>query len=356
VPRASQYRRRAVATRRALSRRPLTVSLVAIAFRAVALLVIFELAGAPALGAPLGHLHAGWVGIVATAQLLTYPAYVLAYRSIARLGRPTRLSISTVVRIVVAGFGPLAVSGGFGVDKDALRALEQDETGAQVRVGAMATIEWAVLAPATCVVAIVLLAAGSNVAGSLLWPWAVGLPALVACALWATAPERIERLSHPCGRRIDLLAHVLDGINSVRTMAGQPHRYAGAWGGTALYWTAEICALYGALRAVGLDLSIGRTILAYATGYLASRRSLPLGGAGLTEALLVYSLYELHEPLGPAIDAVMIYRAFNFLVVVIPALIAYRGLDSLRQGTGRHGIPAHDTTPASVPHGEDISG
>jgi len=325
--------------RRALSRRPVTVSVVAIAIRAVALLVIFELVGAPAVGRPLGHLQAGWIGVVATAQLLTYPAYVLAYRSVARLGRSTRLSMSTVVRIVVAGFGPLAVSGGFGVDKDALRALEEDTTGAQVRVGAMATIEWAVLAPATCVVAIVLLAAGSSVTGSLLWPWAVGLPALVAGALWATAPERIEKLSHPFGRRIDLLAHVLDGIDSVRTMARAPRRYAGAWGGTALYWTAEICALYGALRTVGLDLGIGRTILSYATGYLASRRSLPLGGAGLTEALLVYSLYELRQPLGPSVDAVMIYRAFNFLVVVIPALIAYRGLDSVSQGTDRDGIP-----------------
>jgi uncharacterized membrane protein YbhN (UPF0104 family) len=303
-----------------------TVSLIAIAIRALTLLVIVDLAGARAIGRPIEHLHPLWIGVAATAELLTYPAYMLVYRSVARLGRPTRLSMSTVARIVVAGFGPLALSGGFGIDRDALHALEQDETGAQMRVGAMATIEWAVLAPATCVVAIALLAAGSNVAGSLLWPWAVGLPALVGCALWATAPQRIDKLSQPRGRRIDLLAHVLHGIDSVRTMARQPRRYAGAWGGTALYWTAEICALYGALRAAGLDLGVGRSILAYSTGYLASRRSLPLGGAGLAEALMVYSLYELHEPLGPAIDAVMIYRAFNFLVVVIPALIAYRGL------------------------------
>ncbi len=254
------------------------------------------------------------------------PAYVLAYRSVARLSRSSCLSISTVARIVVAGFGPVAVSGGFGVDKDALHALEEDEIGALVRVGAMATIEWAVLAPVTCVVAIALLASGSNVAGSLLWPWAVGLPTLIGCALWATAPGRVEKLLQSFGRRSGLLAHVLDGLNSVRTMARDPRRYAGAWAGTAVYWTAEICALYGALRTAGLDLGIERSILAYSTGYLASRRSLPLGGAGLTEALLVYSLYELHQPLGPAIGAVMIYRVFNFVMVIIPALIAYRGL------------------------------
>jgi uncharacterized membrane protein YbhN (UPF0104 family) len=312
--------------RRALARRPIAVSLVAIAIRALALLVMIELAGARPVGRGLEHLRPAWIGVAAVAQLLTYPAYVLAYRSITGLGVPTRLSLWTVARIVVAGFGPLAVSGGFGVDKDALRELEEDEVGARSRVSAMATIEWTVLAPATCLAAILLLATGSNIGGSLVWPWAVGVPALIGCALWAATPQRIARLSRPFGRRIDLVAHILDGIASVRGMARQPNRYPGAWFGTTLYWTAEICALWAALRAAGLDLGIGSTILAYATGYIASRRSLPLGGAGLTDALLVYSLYELHEPLGPAIDAVMIYRLFNFLLVVVPALVAYRGL------------------------------
>jgi uncharacterized membrane protein YbhN (UPF0104 family) len=324
----------------ALSRRPVTVSLVAIAIRALALLVIIRLAGARAVGRPFAHLDVAWIGVVAAAQLLTYPAYVLAYRSVARLGRPTRPSLSTVTRIVVAGFGPLAVTGGFGVDKHALHALDEDQASAERRVGAMATIEWAVLAPATCAVAIALLATGTDLAESLLWPWAVGLPCLVASALWVTRPGRIEKLSQPFGRRIALLARVLDGVDSVRTMACQPRRYVGAWVGTTLYWAAEICALYGALRAVDLSLGVGTSILAYATGYLASRRSLPLGGAGLTEALLVYSLYELHQPLGSAIDAVMIYRVFNFLVVIIPALIAYRGLQALRP-TSRVARAAH---------------
>jgi uncharacterized membrane protein YbhN (UPF0104 family) len=312
--------------RRALARRPVTVALIAIAIRALTLLIIVELAGARAVGRPLAHLHLPWIGLVAIAQLSTYPAYVVAYRSIARFGRPSHLTIGAATRIVVAGFGPLTLSGGFGVDRDALRALDGDTMAAEQRVGAMAMLEWGVLGPATWVVVLALLASGSTVSASLLWPWALGLPLGAAGALWATAPGRIEKLSRPRGRRIPALARILQGIASVRALAGQPRTYAGAWAGTAAYWAAEIAAFYGGLRAVGLDLGTGVSVLAYATGCLASRRSLPLGGAGLTEALLVYSLHELHAPLGPSIDAVMIYRAFNFLLAVVPALIAYRGL------------------------------
>jgi uncharacterized membrane protein YbhN (UPF0104 family) len=224
-----------------------------------------------------------------------------------------------MARIVLAGFGPVALSGGFRVDKAVLRAIEGDEA----RAGAMATMEWAVLAPVTWFVSLVLLVTRAAVSGSVLWPWIIGTPAAIGCAIWATAPSRVERIAAPFGKRIAFLADLLDGIEAVKVMAREPRRYAGAWGGTALYWIAEITALYGALRTAGLDLGIEMSALAYATGYLASRRSLPLGGAGLTELLLVYALYELHQPLGPAVVAVLIYRVFNFLLVVIPALIAH---------------------------------
>lgn len=73
-------------------------------------------------------------------------------------------------------------------------------------------------------------------------------------------------------------------------------------------------------------MGVGRLIVAYATGYVATRRSLPLGGAGVTEVLMTYALYWVHVPLAPALAAVVIYRAFNFLVVAAPAVISYRGL------------------------------
>jgi uncharacterized membrane protein YbhN (UPF0104 family) len=70
-------------------------------------------------------------------------------------------------------------------------------------------------------------------------------------------------------------------------------------------------------------------IIAYATGYAATRRSLPLGGAGVTEFLMTYALYWVRQPLAPALAAVVAYRAFNFLLATAPALIARHHLHEL---------------------------
>jgi uncharacterized membrane protein YbhN (UPF0104 family) len=94
--------------------------------------------------------------------------------------------------------------------------------------------------------------------------------------------------------------------------------------------------LYGALRACGVQPGVSELTVAYATGYVATRRSLPLGGAGVTEALMTYALYWVHVPLAHALAAVAIYRGFNFLAVAAPALISYRKLLKLIRdwGTG----------------------
>jgi uncharacterized membrane protein YbhN (UPF0104 family) len=126
-----------------------------------------------------------------------------------------------------------------------------------------------------------------------------------------------------------MLADLLESVGVLHTMVRDPRRYAGAWLGTALYWAADIAAFYGGLRSFGLDPGAGKVIIAYATGYAATRRSLPLGGAGITEVLMTYSLYWVREPLAPALGAVVAYRAFNFLLAATPGLIAHRQLQPL---------------------------
>jgi uncharacterized membrane protein YbhN (UPF0104 family) len=131
------------------------------------------------------------------------------------------------------------------------------------------------------------------------------------------------------GRRWAWLGHLLDGVGVLHTLLRDPKGYMGAWLGTALYWAADITALYAGLRTFGLDPSTGKVIIAYATGYAATRRSLPLGGAGITEVLMIYALYWVREPLAPALGAVVAYRAFNFLAAAIPSLIANHQLERL---------------------------
>jgi uncharacterized membrane protein YbhN (UPF0104 family) len=315
--------------------RPVVASAVATGIAAIAVLVIARITGADAVGKAFKNFDPAWIGLIAGAELLAYPAYALAYRTLANMtGRSVTLPL--IARVVVAGFGPFSIGGGFGIDRKFLQALDQDERGARVTVIALGTLEWAVLAPTTCVVAIVFLATGANILPSLLWPWAIGVPVGFAVALWLSEPNRVERFAWlRKGRRRQMLAHVLEGVSVMHQLGRSPLRYAGAWFGTALYWAADIGAFYGGLRTFGLDPNAGKVILAYATGYAATRRSLPLGGAGVTEFLMTYSLYWVREPLAPALAAVVAYRLFNFVLAATPALIAHRQLDPVIRGQDR---------------------
>ncbi|HET9720072.1 MAG TPA: lysylphosphatidylglycerol synthase transmembrane domain-containing protein [Solirubrobacteraceae bacterium] len=323
---------------RALRHHPMMGSVVAVVVAAVAVVIIARVTGADAIGRAFQHVRLPWIALVAGAELLTYPAYTWAYRSIACVNGRAPLSLPVVARLVVAGFGPFALGGGFGIDKQALHALHEDERGARVLVMGLGTLEWAVLAPIACIVSIAFLATGANIMPSLLWPWAVAVPLGFGFAFWASA--RSERLARIGGRRRDWLAQGLEGVGVLHTLVREPRAYRGAWLGTAAYWGADIIAFYGALRIFGLDPNPGKVIIAYGTGYAATRRSLPLGGAGVTEALMTYALYWVREPLAPALAAVLVYRAFNFLLVAAPAVIAHRQLQPfLHHGGSRRAQP-----------------
>jgi uncharacterized membrane protein YbhN (UPF0104 family) len=313
-----------------LRERPLLATVLATAIAAVAVIVIAKETGADAIGRVFEDVDPGWVALVAVTELATYPAYVLAYRSVARIHGHAALSLPIVTRIVVAGFGPFALDGGFGVDKRMLEAINEDERSARVRVLALGTLEWAVLAPTACITAIVLLAQGANIMPSLLWPWALAVPPCFAFALWASLPNRSAWLARVGGRRVELIVQMLEGVHGVRRMVtSDPRRHVSAWLGISAYWAADMAALWASLRVFGIDLGLGKLIIAYSTGYAATRRSLPLGGAGSTEVLMTYALYWVREPLAPALAAVIVYRAFNFLLVAIPALIANHQLPQL---------------------------
>jgi uncharacterized membrane protein YbhN (UPF0104 family) len=315
--------------------RPVVASAAATGIAAIAVLVIARVTGADAVGRAFEHFDPAWIALIAGAELLAYPAYILAYRSIARIHGHAPLALPMVARVVVAGFGPFSIGGGFGLDKRALHALHEDERSARVRVIALGTLEWAVLAPITCVVAIVFLVQGADILPSLLWPWAIAVPVGFAVGLWASAPQRIERVARLGGRWRESAASVLEGVGVLRTLLANPRAWAAAWLGVALYWACDMAAFYGGLRTFGLNPSVGKVIIAYATGYAATRRSLPLGGAGITEFLMTYALYWLRMPLAPALAAVVAYRIFNFLLVAAPALIAHRQLGTVLERPAR---------------------
>jgi uncharacterized membrane protein YbhN (UPF0104 family) len=312
-----------------LRRHPFAASVLATVIAAAGVLVIADVTGADQVGRAFESVQPGWIALIAGAEALAYPAYALAYRSVAQVHGHAPLALPLVGRVVAAGFGPFALAGGFGIDKQALLALHEDERSARVRVLGLGVLEWALLAPIVCVISIVFLIQDANILPSLLWPWALAVPLGFGFGLWASAPGRRERLSKVGGKRRAWLADLLAGVGVLHTLISHPRKYAGAWIGTALYWAADITAFYAALRTFGIDMGAGKVILAYATGYAATRRSLPFGGAGVTEVLMTYSLYWVRQPLAPALAAVVAYRAFNFLLAAAPALIARRQLREL---------------------------
>ena len=150
--------------------RPVVVAAVATGIAAVAVLVIARATGVDKVGRAFSDIDPAWIALIAAAELLAYPAYMIAYRSLARIHGHAPLGLPMVARVVIAGFGPFTIGGGFGIDRQALEALHEDEHSARVRVLALGTLEWAVLAPTTCIVSIVFLIQGANILPSLLWP------------------------------------------------------------------------------------------------------------------------------------------------------------------------------------------
>jgi uncharacterized membrane protein YbhN (UPF0104 family) len=300
---------------------PLVLSGLAIAAAVIAVIVLAAASGV-SLNRIFAHFAPGWIVVVAIAEAASFLPYMLAYRQMTVVAGLKPPSLAVIITVVLAGFGPFVVGGGFRLDQATLMEVYGDKHTARAQVVGLIALEWAVLAPFACLSAIVLLISGAKIMGSLLWPWALCVPAGFALGLWLTRPES----KHSFLRRFAPIAGVLDGIGLLHQLIRDPVRTSPAWLSMALYWAAEVVALYAALRMFGLHLSPVRVVLAYGTGYVVTRRSLPLAGAVVTEVLLTFALHWVGAPLGPALAAVVAYRLFNLVLVSLPSMVAHRQL------------------------------
>jgi uncharacterized membrane protein YbhN (UPF0104 family) len=298
------------------------LTVAAFALAAAAVVAVAGAFGFGAFARAWTDLHPSWLVVTAAAELATFPAYALAYRLLARMDGGPDLPLPLTIRAVLAGFGPAAPAGGFALDKRVLHAVEDDERRATIRVLGLGSLEWALLAPAAWVSAVALLATGdARPMPSLLWPWAIAVPVGFGVGLWLAAPSRRERVARRGGRARKGIDRALRGVGVLHSLARDPASCSLAFVGATLYWALDIASFYGAIRFVGLQPDLGETILAYATGYALTRRSLPLAGAGVTEALMTFSLYWVGQPVPAALAAVVVYRVFNFVIPALPALV-----------------------------------
>ena len=284
-----------------------------------------------------------WLLPALGAQVAAYIAYALALQGTARVDGGPRLGFRQSVRVVAAGFGAYfarSAKGGFELDYRALRGAGARRPEAMARVVGLGMLEYAILAPAALGAAMWIYASdGGNRYAALTLPWLAVVPGFLA-AFWLTGERRQKRFGawRTRGGRHEAVAHAVGGLSILRSLLAQPHRHVRALAGTSFYWFCEIVCLWACLKAFHGHIGIPAMVLAYATGYVVSRRGLPLGGIGVAEVLLTLSLFWLGVPLPKALLAVFAYRAFNFWLAMLPAAALAPAVRKIReQGqTGQH--------------------
>lgn len=281
----------------------------------------------------LRNIDPMWLPVAFGMEVAAYFGYVVAYRELARAKGGPRLGLGRAGAIVAAGFGVFVIRGGFVVDRHALEDAGLPPHEARIRVLGLGALEYAVLAPAAALAAVILLARGAtNPSLGFTLPWAIAVPLGFIAAFGALGLR--HRIRDEGGWRA-ALRHALDAVNMLRHLASQGAEHGGAFVGTTLYWVGDIGCLWASIRVFHDSPDLAALVIGYATGYALTRRTLPLGGAGSVEALVSFALAWTGIPLAKAVLAVCAYRLFNLWLPLLPAAVGLRQLKRWRQDAAR---------------------
>jgi hypothetical protein len=306
-----------------------TTGLAAVAFLG-ALAVMSTIAG---WGAVRSHVHTGlsfWFGVAFAAQTVAFAAYVLAYRSVAAVEGGPQLTMLEATELVAVGFGAFLAKGGAALDSKALRPRGTSKRDGEVRVLALDALEHAPLAPAACAAAIVLLAHGRHKPGlDFTIPWATLVP--TGAVLAFIGVRRRERFRKQSGWKRKL-GDILEAIHVLFQLGREWRDHYPAFIGATVYWAGDVLCLWASLQPFGAAPPIAAIIIAHAVGYVLTRRTLPLAGAGAVEVLMPLTLVAAGAPFAGAILGVLTYRIFNLWLPLLPAVAA---LPRVRNRGGR---------------------
>lgn len=295
-------------------------------------------AGFGAVQHRLASAHWWWLAPSFAAVLLAFVGYYFAYRGIAGAEGGPEIERSSLLAVVTAGFGGFLAQGGTALDDFAMRAGGADPREANVRVSALAGFEHGVLAMIVCPAAIVAVAMGLHIPKpDFTWPWAIIPPIGFGAAMWAAERYR-KRLQERKGWR-GRVGVFLDAVHVVYVNLRNPRQHWSSVLGMGLYWGADMFALWAATSAFGFQMSALSVILCIGTGMLFTRRTGPLGGAGIMVVALVATLwYGGAVPFAAATLGVAAYRLFTLWVPLPAALAALPKLRALgREGEDSSG-------------------
>src|SRR5262245_51846687 len=271
----------------------------------------------------IGQLDAGmsfWFAVAFTAELVAFCAYVFAYRSVAAVEGGRRLGLGEATELVAVGFGAFLAKGGAALDSKALRRRSASKRDGEVRVLALDALEHAPLAPAACAAAIALLVQGRHKPGlDFTIPWATLVP---IGAVLAFIGVRHRARFVGAERWRGKLGDILDGIRVLFHLAAEWRRHWPGFVGATAYWAGDVVCLWASLRLFGAAPAFAAIIVAHAVGYVLTRRTLPLAGAGIVEVIMPLPLVAAGAPFAGAILGVFVYRLFNLWMPLLPAAVA----------------------------------
>lgn len=275
-----------------------------------------------------------WLTALVAAIVISFVGYYWAYRGIYKVEDGPDLSFRQMVAVVIGGFGGFLAHGGSALDDYALRAAGADEREASSRVSALAGMEHGVLAVIGTIAGIAVLAEGrSSPPADFSIPWAVIPIPGFALAFWLAERYR-ERLRDRDGLR-GKIGVFLDSIHLNRALFLRPQDHGPAVLGMLAFWLADASAMWAALAAFGFKMDVAAMFIGYATGMVFTRRTGPLGGAGILMVVLPVTIWYSGAPMATAVVGVFAYRV---VTLWLPIPFALASLPTLRQ-MGRAGTP-----------------
>ncbi len=146
-----------------------------------------------------------------------------------------------------------------------------------------------------------------------------------AIAFWA-APRYRDALRGRDGWR-GMLSVLLDSVHPIGVMFTSPRRHWLEVGGMLVFRLADMLALWAAMAGFGFQMGGAAVVIAFGTAMIVTRRTGPLGGAGLLGVALPPTLWVCGAPWAPAVLGTFTYRFFTLWA---PQPLSFVALPRLR--------------------------
>lgn len=289
----------------------------------------------------LGNFSPYWLGVMCGALIVSFVGYYFVYQEVYRVEHGPDLTLRQMIAVVGTGFGGFFAHGGSALDHYALRASGADDREASVRVASLGGLEHGILGLFGLVTAIVVLLEGRGRPPlDFTLPWAiVPIPGFLL-AFWLAERYRGHfRGAEGWRRKVGVF---IDSILLIKDLFRHPLQHAPALGGMALFWAADLFAAWAGLAMFGFRMNGAAFAVAMATGMVFSRRTGPLGGAGILTVVLALTVEYSGAPFADAVAGIFAYRIFALWIPMPFSLLALPTIRGLGSGTRPEGDEASE--------------